>query len=105
MYIESSPNPDGYVPNSNLFGPWSDSPTQVIFFAPASGKLVVEISGDSSSDILVIEFKTLNSKVEEFKIILILNKNCDFHKFKKIFVTINSVGKYFPSCGLRNNSH
>lgn len=29
MYIESSPNPDGYVPNSSLFGPWIDSPTQV----------------------------------------------------------------------------
>lgn len=29
MYIESSPNADGYVPNSSLFGPWIDSPTQV----------------------------------------------------------------------------
>ncbi|CRL06176.1 CLUMA_CG018999, isoform A [Clunio marinus] len=29
MYIETSPsNPDGYVPNNNLFGPWIDSPTQ-----------------------------------------------------------------------------
>lgn len=29
MYIESSTNADGYVPNSSLFGPWIDSPTQV----------------------------------------------------------------------------
>lgn len=33
MYIESSPsNADGYVPNSSLFGPWIDSPTQVKIF-------------------------------------------------------------------------
>jgi hypothetical protein len=32
MYIESSPNADGYVPNSTLFGPWIDSPTQVKIF-------------------------------------------------------------------------
>lgn len=32
MYIETSPNADGYVPNSSLFGPWIDSPTQVKFF-------------------------------------------------------------------------
>lgn len=34
MYIESSPNADGYVPNSSLFGPWIDSPTQVKKFVP-----------------------------------------------------------------------
>jgi hypothetical protein len=29
MLIESTSNADGYIPNSSLFGPWVDSPTQV----------------------------------------------------------------------------
>jgi hypothetical protein len=29
MLIESTSNADGYIPNSSLFGPWADSPTQV----------------------------------------------------------------------------
>lgn len=31
MLIESTSNADGYIPNSSLFGPWADSPTQVKF--------------------------------------------------------------------------
>lgn len=29
MLIESTSNADGYIPNSSLFEPWADSPTQV----------------------------------------------------------------------------
>ena len=41
MYIESSPNADGYVPNSSLFGPWIDSPTQVKYFQLVKNLIVI----------------------------------------------------------------
>lgn len=40
MYIESS-NGDGYVPNSSLFGPWIDSPTQVKIYCARENLLTL----------------------------------------------------------------
>lgn len=82
MYIESSPNADGYVPNSSLFGPWIDSPTQVNYLrSRVSAKSV---------------------KVLQFEVTIVDEKSCDW----KVELTVTKIyfREIFPTGKERKKS-